>query len=124
MALFANIKVILRDMFKKQATLEYALDEKVNDPLVRGHIENEIEKCIFCGMCQRKCPTGAIEVSRDSKEWSIQRFSCIQCGCCTEVCPKKCLHMDNRLPKVSIEKTKDVVSLARVSGDQTNNTNS
>ncbi len=124
MALFSNIKIILRDMFQKQATLEYEKDQKINDPMVRGHIENEIEKCIFCGICQKKCPTSAIEVVRDKKEWSIQRFRCIQCNCCVESCPKKCLHMDNNLSKVSQTKTKDVVTLARVQGNEANNTNS
>jgi len=57
----------------------------------RGRIEIEIEDCIFCGICARKCPTDALVVDRDAKSWAIARMGCIQCSCCVEVCPKDCL---------------------------------
>jgi formate hydrogenlyase subunit 6/NADH:ubiquinone oxidoreductase subunit I len=57
----------------------------------RGHIAIDMDTCILCGICGKKCPTDAITVDRDSKTWSIKRMQCIQCSCCVEVCPKKCL---------------------------------
>ena len=49
--------------------------------------------CVFCGMCGRNCPVGAITVDRASKSWTIDRDTCIQCGVCIDNCPKKCLEM-------------------------------
>ncbi|MDD3172520.1 MAG: 4Fe-4S binding protein, partial [Herbinix sp.] len=55
-----------------------------------------IDDCIFCGMCERRCPTGAIKVEKGKFSWSIERLQCIQCNYCGEVCTKKCLKMDNQ----------------------------
>ncbi|HAN44417.1 MAG TPA: 4Fe-4S ferredoxin [Ruminococcaceae bacterium] len=95
MVLMAFTKTVLKNLFSKPATTQYPAKPCEYTPRTRGKIEIEIEKCIFCGMCQRKCPTGAIGVERAQKKWQIERFSCIQCGACVEVCPKKCLEMNN-----------------------------
>lgn len=73
----------------------------------RGHIESRIEDCIFCGICQKKCPTGAIEVDRTNRTWSIARMQCVSCGCCIVSCPKKCLTNENAYTAPSTEKTVD-----------------
>jgi ech hydrogenase subunit F len=61
----------------------------------RGKVENEIEKCIFCRLCEKNCPTAAIGVSKEKKEWEIDSLKCCTCRRCVEVCPKKCLLMHN-----------------------------
>jgi ech hydrogenase subunit F len=111
-------KTLMVSLFKKPVTVAYP-----NKPIEyvasqRGHIAIEIEDCIFCGMCQRKCPTGAIEVNRNEKSWAIERFGCIQCGCCVEVCPKKCLAMKSGATPAATVKTKDLIQDARVPADQ------
>jgi formate hydrogenlyase subunit 6/NADH:ubiquinone oxidoreductase subunit I len=67
----------------------------VREPMVgsRGHIDIEIDKCIFCGACQKRCPANALAVSRDPKSWTLNPYACIVCGYCVEVCPKKCIIM-------------------------------
>lgn len=90
----ANLKIgkmVLRSLFKRPATLMYPVVPRVWKERTRGRIEIEIETCIFCGICARKCPTDAITVDRTQKTWTIARMGCIQCSCCVEVCPKKCL---------------------------------
>ena len=90
----ANLKIggmILRSLFKKPATLMYPIQPREWTECTRGRIEIDIDKCIFCGICARKCPTDAIEVDRGAKSWTIARMGCIQCSCCVEVCPKDCL---------------------------------
>jgi formate hydrogenlyase subunit 6/NADH:ubiquinone oxidoreductase subunit I len=57
----------------------------------RGRIEIDVDACIFCGICSKKCPTDAIVVDREAKSWAISRMGCIQCSCCVEARPKKCL---------------------------------
>ena len=84
-------KMVLGSLFKKPATKMYPVRPAVWMERTRGHIEIVIEDCIFCGICQKKCPTDAITVDRAAKSWAIQRMGCIQCSCCVEVCPKKCL---------------------------------
>jgi formate hydrogenlyase subunit 6/NADH:ubiquinone oxidoreductase subunit I len=90
----ANLKIgkmIMRSLFKKPATLMYPVIPREYGERTRGHIDIDMDTCILCGICSKKCPTDAIIVDREEKTWSIQRMSCIQCGCCVEVCPKKSL---------------------------------
>ena len=68
----------------------------------RGRVENEIARCIFCGMCQKNCPTEAIAVSKEKRDWQIDSLRCCQCRRCVEVCPVKCLSMhDAYFPSVT-----------------------
>ena len=68
-------------------------EEKVEDAS-SGNVEVDIDTCVLCGLCAKKCPVNAIEVDRANKTWSINRDECIQCGACVSGCPKKCLKQD------------------------------
>lgn len=59
----------------------------------RSHIVNNVMKCIFCGMCERNCPAGAITVDRRSRTWRINLEACVNCGTCIDNCPRKCLSL-------------------------------
>ena len=104
MAIIPIAKTIFRSLVQKPATLKYPFAPMPKDPLVRGSISIDINACIFCGLCERKCPTHAIKVVKNDRSWEISRFQCIVCNACAEVCPKKCLHMINELPSASVEK--------------------
>lgn len=93
MNLLTFAKTELHNLFSKPATRLYPQEPRVYPERTRGHVENDIDVCVFCGICSKKCPTGAIAVDRAAKSWSIKRFSCIQCGYCVASCPKKCLCM-------------------------------
>ena len=84
-------KVVLRSLFKKPATLMYPVVPREWTERTRGRIEIDIDACIFCGICSKKCPTDAITVDREGKSWKIERMGCIQCSCCVDTCPKDCL---------------------------------
>ena len=43
----------LKNMLKKPATAEYPGKERVYPERYRGHVENDISRCILCGMCMR-----------------------------------------------------------------------
>ena len=75
----------------------------------RGQVAIDMDACILCGMCMRKCPAGAIQVDRAARTWSIERFGCIQCNSCVENCPKKCLHMERSYPQPDAHKRVDTV---------------
>lgn len=100
-------KTVLRNLFSKPATRLYPYVKREYPARTRGQIGIDIDACIFCGICSKKCPTGAIAVDRAAKSWSIRRFGCIQCGECTSVCPKKCLTMLNDYTVPGPEKTED-----------------
>ena len=100
-------KLVMRSLFKKPATLMYPVIPRQWQERTRGHIENQINDCIFCSICQKKCPTNAIVVDKANRSWTIERMQCIQCSCCVEVCPKKCLTNVNTYTTPSTEKVVD-----------------
>ena len=50
-------------------------------------------KCVYCTICARKCPAGALTVDRAGKTWTLDEDLCVGCGTCAEACPKKCIIM-------------------------------
>ncbi|MBQ1352038.1 MAG: 4Fe-4S dicluster domain-containing protein [Oscillospiraceae bacterium] len=97
-------KTVVKNLFHKPATKGYPFIKNEFFERTRGHIVMRIEDCIFCGTCARRCPASAIQVDRDAKKWSIERFRCVQCGNCVENCPKKCLGMDRHYAEVKQSK--------------------
>ena len=76
------------------STLKYFRDEyeahlqgecpaKVCKELIQYYIDPE--KCKGCGLCIKKCPTGAISGEKKGV-YSIDVEKCIKCGACFEVC--------------------------------------
>lgn len=53
------------------------------------------EGCVFCGLCAKKCPYGALSVDRQAKQWRVSDRRCRECGLCAAACPKHCLSLDN-----------------------------
>jgi ech hydrogenase subunit F len=103
MTLFQIAKTVIRNLFSRPATLMYPFKPAKKFSITKGRVENDINKCIFCGNCQRKCPTVAICVDRNAKTWEIDRYRCVVCNCCVEVCPVKSLRMDTDYTKPSTE---------------------
>lgn len=101
---------VLKNLFHKPVTKNYPA-EPINYPeRSRGHIENDFDQCILCGLCMRNCPTGTIKVSKPEGTWSINRFDCIQCGYCTLKCPKKCLSIVPGYQTPGREKVNEVLT--------------
>ena len=93
--MFNMIKNIMKNLVSRPSTRLYPVSKREPFKDARGHISSiDIDKCIFCGICQRKCPSDAIEVDKERKSWEIDQYKCIICGVCNEVCPKKCIIMD------------------------------
>lgn len=105
------ITVVFKNIFAKPATRNYPFEKRPPFDKQKGHIAIDINMCIFCGMCGRKCPVGAISVNRASRSWSIDRFKCIMCAACAESCPKKCLRMDPEYTSPANAKTIDTFAV-------------
>jgi len=103
-------KTVLKNLFRRPATERYPFVPKQYAPGTRGKVLIDISKCIFCGICQRRCPTAAITVSKEKKSWEIDRMRCISCNSCVELCPKKCLALDVNYSVCSRQPYKDTYS--------------
>jgi ech hydrogenase subunit F len=104
------LKLVTRAAVSKYSTRLYPFTKRQAIAGSRGHIEIDVAKCIYCGLCVKRCPTAALTVSKPQRTWAINRFACVQCGGCTEVCPKKCLTLASGYtqpaPKKGIESFK------------------
>lgn len=96
-------KIVISNLFNSSKLAKYPNVKNEYFDITRGHISIDIEKCIFCGLCSKKCPSKAIVVNRTDKQWQIDRLKCIQCNCCVESCPKKCLMMNKEHIKPTSE---------------------
>ncbi len=101
MAFASFKKTVVTNLFSKPKTRKV---EKEYPAGTRGHVENDMDLCILCGLCSIKCPTHAITVDKAEKTWSIRPMSCIQCRCCVDNCPKKSLSMGLRFQEPGAEK--------------------
>lgn len=120
MAGFKLGKMTLAGLFKKPETLMYPLETKTPPAGLKGHVENEVNACILCGICMKRCPCGAIDVDKAARVWAIDRFRCVQCGNCVRECPKNCLTMDPAYASASTKKyvdSFDVPEANKVSGN-------
>lgn len=107
--------IALKNLFTKPATRAYPDVPARETSRTRGAVQVNIDDCIFCGLCNRRCPADAISVDRAAKSWTIKRMSCVQCGNCVLNCPKKCLTMEGAYPTPGREKRDELFARAGVS---------
>lgn len=99
----------LRSVFKKPETIMYPAQTRFQPEGLKGHIANDMDACILCGICEKRCPTSAITVAKKDGTWSIDRFLCVQCGTCARECPKSSLSMEPSYPAPATAKHVDVL---------------
>ena len=80
MSLLTFAKTALGSMVKRPVTVCYPQEKLAAPERLRGHIVNDMNVCICCGMCARRCPAGALAVDRKGGTWSIDPFACVVCG--------------------------------------------
>ncbi len=81
-------------------TVEKALEVKVADRF-RGHLHNDVERCIVCKNCAKACPIDCFWIDGErtpANKWRPSRFDidilkCMYCGLCVFACPTGCLTM-------------------------------
>ena len=82
---------IMKNLFSPPVTSKFPFEPAVYPERTRGHVEIDINKCILCSICAKKCPPRAIKLDKAGGTWTINRFDCVQCGYCVESCPKSAL---------------------------------
>ncbi len=118
MSILSITKTLFKSIMHGPYTTLYPIKKRDDFKLTRGSIDIDIAACIFCSICQRRCPTEAIEVQKANATWGISRLKCIQCGYCVSVCPKKCLSMNSQYTAPTTGKEKEVFENARISDHQ------
>ena len=101
-----GMALTLKQIFRPKFTRQYP-EERWNPPApFRGRPvlvhEDNVERCVACGLCARVCPALAIEVQaaetelekeRYPEKFEINMLRCIFCGFCEEVCPEEAIVM-------------------------------
>ena len=108
MAFMNFSKIAFKNLFSKPATEKYPFEAKEYPERYRGRVVIDIEDCVICGLCAKRCPANAITVDREKKTWTIERMSCVQCSHCVDSCAKKCLHMEQKYTEPAEKKVTDV----------------
>ena len=85
-------KNILKNLITKKSTRPYPFVIREPFEISRGELYNDIDNCIFCSTCARKCPSQCITVDKEKGIWTCDPFACVYCGTCMEACPTHCLH--------------------------------
>jgi len=91
MPYFTLTPLALRWALRKPPTRRYPFEPRRLVPRSRGALAFHKPSCVFCTVCARKCPTGALSVHRAQRRWTVDRLLCIHCAACVEACPKKSL---------------------------------
>lgn len=68
-------KMTLGSLFKKPETVLYPVEKKEAPAGLKGHIVNDVDVCILCGICQRRCPCAAIVVEKPNRKWDYRQVS-------------------------------------------------
>ncbi|MDI6871759.1 MAG: 4Fe-4S dicluster domain-containing protein [Bacillota bacterium] len=102
---FEMLRVLSANLGRGPATRRYPAEKRAIFPSSRGRIESVIENCIFCGVCQKRCPADCIVVNKAERTWNLDPYQCIVCGVCVEVCPTKAIAMRTEYRKPRSERT-------------------
>jgi ech hydrogenase subunit F len=105
MGIFKLGNMTMGSLFTKAETIRYPAEKPTYYPATRGKVDNAIDECISCGICQKRCPTQSITVDRKAKTWTIDWFRCVKCGECIRSCPQHCLYMEQMYVPVAHQKS-------------------
>ncbi len=75
----------------KPPTTRYPFAARLPIAGSRGQLIFTQTSCVYCTVCAKKCPAGAIKVERAQKKFVLDRLRCFSCGACVEICPKNSL---------------------------------
>ena len=78
---------------EKAAPVEEAAPAAAPQPRDDGKPVQDPSKCIYCTLCARNCPAGALTVDRKAKTWVLDEDLCVACGTCQGACPKDAIIM-------------------------------
>jgi len=84
---------VISNLTHRPRTRMYPVEVRQPPMGARGHIEFDMEKCIFCSLCAKRCPADAITVDRKGKTLTFAPLRCIVCEACMEGCAKDAIEL-------------------------------
>ena len=76
----------LTNLFRRRFTQRYPKVKPKLPEDLRGKLYHDKSKCIYCGLCEKYCPSAAITVDKVKKVWTHDLGRCIFCAQCEETC--------------------------------------
>jgi ech hydrogenase subunit F len=93
MPYFQMSRLVLKWALTSPPTTRYPFAPRRPIPGSRGQLVYTKDNCVYCTVCAKRCPTGALKVDRAQKKFILERLRCISCASCVEVCPKDSLSL-------------------------------
>jgi len=84
---------VINNLTQRPRTRLYPVEIRQLPLGARGHIEFDMDKCIFCTLCEKRCPADAIKVDRKGKTLTFEPLRCIVCEACIEGCAKDAIEL-------------------------------
>ncbi|MFR8299448.1 MAG: 4Fe-4S binding protein [Gordonibacter urolithinfaciens] len=75
-------KMTLKSLFGKPETIQYPAEQKTPPPGLKGHVTNNVDACILCGICMKRCPCDAIR----GEEGAHLGHRSVCCACAAPAC--------------------------------------
>ena len=69
---------VYHQWIKPNVSMEY--------PIMNKQFSLNEDQCTLCGICEKVCPTNAIEINQENQQLQFQREQCIGCTLCQDVC--------------------------------------
>lgn len=91
--MFEMTRNVLKNLMGKYSTRLYPFDTREPFERFRGTLDINVEECIFCSTCAKKCPSQCITVDVKNRTWTCDSFACVYCAVCVESCPTQCMSM-------------------------------
>ena len=93
MPFFQMSRLALKWALTKPPTTRYPFAPRLPIAGSRGQLIITNDNCVYCTVCAKRCPTGALKVDRAQKKLILERLRCISCARCVEICPKDSLSL-------------------------------
>jgi len=84
----------LKNLLSRPYTVRYPGEDTKIPSTNRGRVVWDMEKCIWCRLCEKNCPTKAITTDKQGKTQTVNRVRCIQCRNCVDICPTNTISME------------------------------
>jgi formate hydrogenlyase subunit 6/NADH:ubiquinone oxidoreductase subunit I len=94
----------LKNLFSRPDTNKYPQQGAEIPATNRGRVVWDMQRCIWCRMCEKNCPTKAITTDKEKKTQTIVRVRCIACRTCVDVCPVNIIKMESVYSKPGPER--------------------
>ena len=91
---------IISSLFKRPVTEKYPFEKVPAPDRLRGKLEWNPEKCTGCCLCNKDCPSNAIElitIDKKAKRFVMEYHAdrCTYCAQCVQNCRFECISMSH-----------------------------